>query len=738
MASIDGLVVFVLALLCCSFTLSWSASVSHDERAIVINGERKLIISGSIHYPRSTPKMWPDLIRKAKEGGLNAIETYVFWNAHEPRRREYNFKGRLNLIRFLQTIQAEGLYAVLRIGPYVCAEWNYGGFPVWLRQLPGIQMRTDNNIFENEMQNFTTLIVDMIKQAGLLAPQGGPIIVAQIENEYGNIDGPYGDAGKRYIQWCANLAESFNAGVPWVMCQQNDAPQPMINTCNGFYCDNFTPNNAKSPKMWTENWTGWFKSWGGYHPIRPVEDIAFSVARFFQRQGTFQNYYMYHGGTNFGRSTGGPYITTSYDYDAPLDEYGNLRQPKWGHLKELHEALQSMDQALLYGDVQHTNHGNGVWSSIYSGQDIAPGCLLCNTNNKMDYTLSFNGLNYTLPAWSVSVLPDCMTEAHNTAKIRTQTSVMVAVQNQAEKEPDQLDWSWRPEIIKNTLHGRGASFSTNQLLEQLSTTLDVSDYLWYMTSVYLDPKGPNFTQFMTLRVNTTGHGLYAFVNEHFIGSQYATGTGSTFSFVFEGRARVKPGMNHITLLSSTVGLQTNFNAPLGDEPVVVDLKGMGKGHAWVNGHSIGRYWPNFTASSDGCNPCDYRGSFSSNKCNTGCGEPTQRRYHVPRSFLNDETNTLVLFEEFGGDPLQVWFETVMVGTICADLEEGNTMTLACQAGHTISSVTFASYGDAQGSCGNFTTGSCEASGVFDLVQQDHNMPLVLARLFLSCSRAGQE
>ncbi|XP_057971732.1 beta-galactosidase 15-like isoform X1 [Malania oleifera] len=100
-----------------------------------------------------------------------------------------------------------------------------------------------------------------------------------------------------------------------------DHPVLKINTCNGWYCDQFTPNNPNVPKMWTENWTGWFKNWGGKDPYRIAEDVAFAVARFFQYGGTFQIYYMYHGGTNFGRTAGGPYITTSYDYDAPLDEY---------------------------------------------------------------------------------------------------------------------------------------------------------------------------------------------------------------------------------------------------------------------------------------------------------------------------------------------------------------------------------------------------------------------------------
>lgn len=91
--------------------------------------------------------MWPDLINKAKDGGLDAIETYVFWNAHEPSRRQYDFSGNLDLVRFIKTIQSAGLYSVLRIGPYVCAEWNYGGFPVWLHNMPNMKFRTINPSF---------------------------------------------------------------------------------------------------------------------------------------------------------------------------------------------------------------------------------------------------------------------------------------------------------------------------------------------------------------------------------------------------------------------------------------------------------------------------------------------------------------------------------------------------------------------------------------------------------------
>nr|XP_009616320.1 beta-galactosidase 15-like [Nicotiana tomentosiformis] len=790
MVSFKSLLFFFLVLV---ISTCDAYQVSHDGRAITINGERKVLLSGSIHYPRSTAQMWPDLIKKAKEGGLDAIETYVFWNAHEPLRREYNFTGNLDLIRFLKTIQDEGLYAVLRIGPYVCAEWNYGGFPVWLHNMPGVQLRTANSVFMDEMKNFTSLIVNMVKEEKLFASQGGPIILAQIENEYGNVETAYGDAGKAYIDWCSNMAQSLNIGVPWIMCQQNDAPQPMINTCNGWYCDQFTPNNPNSPKMWTENWTGWFKNWGGRDPHRTAEDLAFAVARFFQTGGTFQNYYMYHGGTNFGRTAGGPYITTTYDYDAPLDEFGNLNQPKYGHLKELHDVLHSMEKTLTSGNISNNDLGNSVSVTIYA-LDGKSSCFFSNANTTTDATITYEGVKYNVPAWSVSILPDCKTEVYNTAKVNTQTSIMVKKSNEGESETASLQWSWRPEKLDETvLLGKG-HISANQLLDQ-KVADDVSDYMWYMTSFNLGKDDPIWSDNMTLRVNGTGHILHVYVNGQYLGSKWATY--GIFNYVFENKIKLKPGKNQIALLSATIGLQNygarfdliqtgvpgpveivgrngdervvkdlsahkwsykvdlhglenklyagnsrfesqwqshdvpinrmmtwykaTFKAPLGNDPVVVDLQGLGKGLAWVNGESIGRYWPSYLAEGDGCStdPCDYRGPYSDKKCNSNCGQPTQRWYHVPRSFMsNDGDNEIVLLEEFGGNPSLINFQTVRVGSACGNAYEDKLMNISCQ-GRPISAIKFANFGDTQGTCGSFEKGSCESnSDVLSIIQKE--------------------
>ncbi|CDY28339.1 BnaC01g35090D [Brassica napus] len=748
-------------LLCFLFVSSaYATIVSHDGRAITIDGHRRVLLSGSIHYPRSTPEMWPDLIKKGKEGGLDAIETYVFWNAHEPTRRQYDFSGKLDLIRFLKTIQDEGLYGVLRIGPYACAEWNYGGFPVWLHNMPGMVFRTTNKSFMDEMQNFTTMIVDMVKKEKLFASQGGPIILAQIENEYGNVMGPYGESGKAYIKWCANMAQSLDVGVPWIMCQQNDAPQPMLNTCNGFYCDNFVPNNPNTPKMWTENWTGWFKQWGGKNPHRTTEDVAFSVARFFQRGGTFNNYYMYHGGTNFDRTAGGPYITTSYDYDAPLDEYGNLNQPKYGHLKQLHDVLHSMERTLTYGNISTIDFGNSASATIYKTEE-GSSCFFGNGNENSDAKISFQGESYVVPAWSVTILPDCKNEAYNTAKITTQTSMMVKKPNEAEDTPSTLKWSWRPENVDNfILKGKGDSTQT-QLFDQKVVTNDQSDYLWYMTTVKFKKRDLFLGKSMSLRVNSTAHALHAFVNGKHIGNQHAEN--GKFNYVFEKDVKFKSGRNVIALLSITVGL-ANYGAffeskpagitgPIfitginGDETIVKDLSA----HKWsyktgLNGfenqffrtesmskwsvesvpfnRSMTWYKATFKAPL-GNDPVVVdlmglgKGAYHAEKCLTNCGEPTQRWYHVPRSFLNGEgDNTLVLFEEMGGNPSLVSFQTTRVGSVCANVYENKIIELSCDR-KPISAIKFASFGNPYGNCGSFEKGTCESSNnTVDILTQE--------------------
>ncbi|KAF3333442.1 beta-galactosidase 9 [Carex littledalei] len=702
---------FLALLLSALLIQTINATVSYDHKALIINGKRRILISGSIHYPRSTPEMWPDLIQKAKDGGLDCIQTYVFWNGHEPSPGQYYFEDRYDLVRFVKLVKQAGLYVNLRIGPYACAEWKFGGFPVWLKYVPGISFRTDNAPFKAAMQKFTEKIVSMMKSEGLFEWQGGPIILSQIENEYGPMESVMGPGAKSYANWAAKMAVGLNTGVPWIMCKQDDAPDPVINTCNGFYCDYFSPNQKYKPTMWTEVWTGWFTAFGGAVPHRPVEDLAFAIARFIQKGGSFVNYYMYHGGTNFGRTAGGPFIATSYDYDAPIDEYGLLRQPKWGHLRDMHKAIKQAEPALISGDPTMQSLGNYEKAYVFKSKDGACAAFLSNYHQSSSARVIYNGLRYDLPAWSISILPDCKTAVFNTATVKEPTlwPKMTPV--------GKFSWTSYGE---NTNSLDDNSFTKDGLYEQLSQTWDKSDYLWYTTYVNI-AQNENFLKtgvWPYLSVDSAGHALHVFVNGKYAGSGY--GGYDSSKLEFWKSVNLWAGSNKISILSVAVGLanvgthfenwnigvlgpvvlsglnegkrdlsrqkwtyqiglkgenlglhtvsgsssvewgsayakqpltwyKAYFNAPAGNDPLALDMSSMGKGQVWVNGQHIGRYWPAYKAYGD-CSACSYGGTYNEKKCATNCGDSSQKWYHVPRSWVNPTGNLLVVLEEFGGDP----------------------------------------------------------------------------------------
>ncbi|RCV17602.1 hypothetical protein SETIT_3G233400v2 [Setaria italica] len=679
--------------------------VSYDGRALIVDGTRRMLFSGEMHYTRSTPEMWPTLIAKAREGGLDVIQTYVFWNVHEPVKGQYNFTGRYDLVKFIKEIQAQGLYVSLRIGPFIEAEWKYGGFPFWLHDVPNIAFRGDNEPFKQHMKRFVTQIVNMMKHEGLYYPQGGPIIISQIENEYQMVEPAFGSSGPRYVRWAAAMAVSLQAGVPWMMCKQDDAPDSVINSCNGLTCgETFVgPNSPNKPALWTENWTSRFLTYGSDTQLRSPEDIAFAVALFIARKkGSFVNYYMYHGGTNFGRFASS-YVTTSYYDGAPLDEYGLIWQPTWGHLRELHAAVKQLSEPLLFGKYSSFLLGQEQEAHVFETESKCV-AFLVNFDKSQMPKVTFRHISFQLAPKSISILSDCRRVVHETAKIKAQHGSRIAevVQSlsdintwKAFKEPIPLD-------VKKAMH------ATRQLLEQLSATKDETDYLWYTVSHEYRPIGDG--QPVLLNVESRAHIVHAFVNKQYVGSVHGSHDESD-NIILKTRVALKEGQNTISLLNVMVGspdsgphmerkvfgirkvtiqkgkqpeqllnnrlwgyhvglfgernhiytqggsqgiewttinnttyhpltwYKTTFASPVGNDAVALNLAGMGKGEVWINGESIGRYWVSFKAPS---------------------GNPSQSLYHIPRQFLKPQGNTLVLFEEMGGNPKQITVNTVSV------------------------------------------------------------------------------
>lgn len=511
--------------------------------------------------------MWPDLIQKAKDGGLDVIETYVFWDGHEPLTGQYYFEERYDVVKFVKLVNEAGLYVHLRLGPYICAEWNFGGFPVWLKYVPGISFRTDNEPFKAAMEKFVRKIVSMMKSEELYAWQGGPIILSQIENEYGPVEHYGGPGDKVYAAWAAKLALDLDIGVPWIMCKQVDAPDPIIDTCNGFYCDGFTPNKPYKPKLWTEAWTGWFSSFGGPIPHRPNEDLAYSVVSFIQQGGSLVSYYMYHGGTNFGR-TAGNFIATSYDYDAPVDEYGLIRQPKWDHLRRLHQVIKSCESALVYGELTVASLGNDQQSYVYRTKSGACAAFLANNGTKSNAAVEFDGLHYDLPAWSISILPDCKTEVYNTARVSGKPNKIRMEQVRGfswksyNEQTVSIDVSTftptglleRMNMSKEIIDHDKITFAETGLLEQVNVTRDLTDYLWYTTYVNISEDEHFLTngQDLALTVSSAGPSLHVYINEQLNGIAYGGLERSTLAY--SRNVRLRAGINKISILSVTVGL----------------------------------------------------------------------------------------------------------------------------------------------------------------------------------------
>ena len=315
------------------------SKVKFENSKIIIDGKETQIVSGAIHYFRVHPGYWRDRLEKMVMCGFNCLETYMCWNLHEPEEGKFDFSDGLDFVEFIRIAQELGLYVVLRPGPYICAEWDNGGIPYWVLNKPGVIIRRMNEPYLKCVRNFFDKILPMIKP--LQYDEGGPIIALQIENEFGsfNRDLPYIAAVKEMFLAAGMTVPLFTADGASDWCLLNGTlpgTQALVTggsrVLEGFkvqkkYCPDGVP-------FYMEFWDGWFDSWLGPDPDHHTRSAA-SVSRELDdllTVGGHINFYMFHGGTNFGFTAGAnknrsweEYTpdTTSYDYDAPLNEYGD-------------------------------------------------------------------------------------------------------------------------------------------------------------------------------------------------------------------------------------------------------------------------------------------------------------------------------------------------------------------------------------------------------------------------------
>ena len=559
------------------------------------NGEKVKIISGGVHYFRILPEYWRDRLEKLKALGCNTVETYIPWNLHEKEKGQFDFSGRLDVASFVKIAQELGLFVILRPSPYICGEWEFGGLPYWLLKEDGMRLRCMYPPYLRHVREYYQKLFKVI--APLQVTRGGPVIMMQIENEYGY----YGN-DHQYLEYLKNLMIEYGCEVPLVT---SDGPWGSSFACGkvegALQTGNFGSKGREQfavmrrkigdkPLMCMEFWVGWFDNWGvECHQTGDTAEHVKDLDEILSEGHV--NIYMFIGGTNFGFMNGSNYYdvltpdVTSYDYDALLTEDGQITE-KYRAFQQVIAKYAPLPEVTLSTDIKRMDYGRlkpvhttGLFENLHNltrcVESVCPQSM-----EKLD-----QGYGY--------ILYETALEQEPIEKIR-----LYGANDRANLFVDQ-----KPVL---TLYDREL-LEEHELAEKpAGETLSI--LVENMGRVNFGPSLERQRKGIDQCVTVNGHQQYHW---------------KQFTLPMEDLSGLDYTLPH---QPGTPGFyQFTFKAEqLGD--TFLDFAGWGKGCIWVNGFNIGRFWE--------IGP--------------------QKRLYIPAPLLRQGENEIVIFETEGKTGGEIW------------------------------------------------------------------------------------